>query len=98
MDSDWTAPNRIRLDHQHSVQSHSRLPWEEFDSQAEETLSPSLTAAIRKTRDYLLAQQNPEGFWCAELEGDTILESEYILLLAFLGREQSLRARQAAQY
>ena len=29
----------------------------------------------------------PTAHWCAELEGDTILESETILLWAFLGRE-----------
>ena len=98
MDSDWTAPNRIRIDLEHSVPDSNRLQWGDEDSSAEADLSPSLTAAIARTRDYLLGQQNPAGFWCAELEGDTILESEYILLLAFLGREQSQRARQAAQY
>ncbi len=98
MDSDWTTPNRLRLDQQHSPQSRSRLPWEELAPVTSDTLSPSLTDAIRKTRDYLLSQQNPDGYWCAELEGDTILESEYILLLAFLGQDQSRRAQQAAQY
>jgi squalene-hopene/tetraprenyl-beta-curcumene cyclase len=57
-----------------------------------------LPAAIRRTRQWLLAQQDPQGFWCAELEGDTILESETILLWAFLGREQSDQARRAAAY
>ena len=33
-----------------------------------------------------------------ELEGDTILESEYILLLAWLGREKSEVAQKAARY
>jgi squalene-hopene/tetraprenyl-beta-curcumene cyclase len=47
--------------------------------------STHLDLAIARTRDWLLAQQHPDGFWCGELEGDTILESEYILLLAWLG-------------
>ncbi|MES2790642.1 MAG: prenyltransferase/squalene oxidase repeat-containing protein [Planctomycetota bacterium] len=98
MDSDWTAANRIRIDNEHPIPSSSRLMWGEKIPQAGASLSPTLKEAIGKTRDYLLAQQNPEGFWCAELEGDTILESEYILLLAFLGRDQSVRAKQAAQY
>ena len=34
----------------------------------------------------LLARQQPDGHWVGELEGDTILESEFILLLAFLGQ------------
>jgi squalene-hopene/tetraprenyl-beta-curcumene cyclase len=58
----------------------------------------NVAPAIERTRAWLLAQQHPDGHWCGELEGDTILESEYILLLAFLGREHSLEATQAANY
>ncbi len=55
-------------------------------------------AAISLTRDWLLKRQHADGHWCAELEGDTILESEYILLLAWLGQEQSPIARKCAAY
>ena len=47
----------------------------------------ALESALERTTDWLLARQADEGYWVGELEGDTILESEYILLLAFLGRE-----------
>mgnify|MGYP002625911637 FL=1 len=57
-----------------------------------------LDEAIARTRDYLLSQQHAEGYWVAELEGDTILESEYILLLAFLGRADSEVAKLCANY
>ena len=57
-----------------------------------------LVQAIGRTRDWLLDRQDATGFWEAELEGDTILESEYILLLAFLGRHRSVRAKKAARY
>ena len=57
-----------------------------------------LRSGIERTRDRLLSLQHPEGYWCAELQGDTILESEYILLLAFLGQGQTERAREAARY
>ena len=40
----------------------------------------------------------PTARWCAELEGDTILESETILLWAFLGLEHTPLARRAAAY
>jgi len=30
-------------------------------------------------QDQLLEQQADDGHWCAELEGDTILESEYLI-------------------
>lgn len=54
--------------------------------------------AVRRTGDWLAARQHEEGYWVAELEGDTILESEYILLLAYLGRHRTPRARAAARY
>ena len=54
--------------------------------------------AIHRTRQWLLARQQADGSWCAELEGDTILESETILLLAFLGHEDSELARRCAAY
>jgi squalene-hopene/tetraprenyl-beta-curcumene cyclase len=47
----------------------------------------ALQPALERSTDWLLSRQHPEGYWVAELEGDTILESEYVLLLAFLGRE-----------
>jgi len=58
----------------------------------------SIGEAIGRTRDWLLSRQNADGHWCAELEGDTILESEYILLLAWLGREDEPVAHKAARY
>jgi squalene-hopene/tetraprenyl-beta-curcumene cyclase len=45
-----------------------------------------------------LDRQRGDGAWCGELEGDTILESETILLLAYLGRECTPLARRAAAY
>jgi squalene-hopene/tetraprenyl-beta-curcumene cyclase len=47
----------------------------------------ALDRALGTTQRWILGEQHPEGYWVGELEGDTILESEYILLLAFLGRE-----------
>src|SRR5262249_30319867 len=40
----------------------------------------ALDAALEHTRDWILSRQDEDGYWVAELEGDTILESEYILL------------------
>jgi squalene-hopene/tetraprenyl-beta-curcumene cyclase len=41
---------------------------------------------VHAARQALLSRQRPDGHWCGELQGDTILESEYAILLAFLGR------------
>jgi squalene-hopene/tetraprenyl-beta-curcumene cyclase len=57
-----------------------------------------LESALEQTRDWLLAQQAEEGYWVAELEGDTILESEYILLMTFLGREADPVCARCARY
>jgi squalene-hopene/tetraprenyl-beta-curcumene cyclase len=46
----------------------------------------------------LLARQALDGHWVGELQGDTILESEWILLMAFLGREGDSRVSRAARY
>jgi squalene-hopene/tetraprenyl-beta-curcumene cyclase len=45
--------------------------------------------SLATARDWLLARQEPAGFWCGELEGDTTLESYMILLEAFFGRRGS---------
>jgi len=62
------------------------------------TSSSRLRQAIVRTRSWLLAEQKDDGHWVAELEGDTILESETILLLAYLGRADSAEAGRLAQY
>lgn len=54
--------------------------------------------AVSGARDWLLARQSPEGYWLGELEGDTILESEYVLLLVWLGRGNSEIVRKCARY
>ncbi len=55
-------------------------------------------AAQDRTRTWLLSRQNADGHWVGELEGDTILESEYLLLLAFLGREGAPVCESCARY
>jgi squalene-hopene/tetraprenyl-beta-curcumene cyclase len=97
MNSGWLVPRRFRFDSPHSGPSgeSSLAPDSDF---ADPQVAERFAEAIARTRDYLLGQQAPEGYWVGELEGDTILESEYILLLAFLGRESSERAHQAARY
>ena len=57
-----------------------------------------LDTVLNRARQCLLGLQNPDGHWCGELQGDTILESEYILLMAFLGREKEAKVQKAANY
>jgi squalene-hopene/tetraprenyl-beta-curcumene cyclase len=65
---------------------------------AHSSLSRPLPNAVDRALRCLLARQGADGHWIGELQGDTILESEYILLLAFLGREQDERVTKAARY
>jgi len=32
----------------------------------------------RPARDFLLSLQHPDGYWCSELEADSMLEADYI--------------------
>jgi squalene-hopene/tetraprenyl-beta-curcumene cyclase len=54
--------------------------------------------AIVRTRQWLAQNQHPDGYWVAELEGDSILQSETILLLAYLGQADTPRAKQLARH
>jgi squalene-hopene/tetraprenyl-beta-curcumene cyclase len=59
----------------------------------EGALAAALAAAVR----FLEGEQRPDGHWCAELEGDSILESEYLLILRFLGRFGGSRTAKLAE-
>ena len=59
---------------------------------------PEVAAAVAKARDALLALRHDDGHWCGELEGDSILQSEYLLLLAWLGRERTPDAAALARH
>ncbi len=48
--------------------------------------------------DYLLSLQHEDGYWCGELEGDSILQSEYILMMWIIGQENDPRLPKIAKY
>jgi squalene-hopene/tetraprenyl-beta-curcumene cyclase len=37
-------------------------------------------AAVVRSREFLLSEQHPDGYWCGELEADSMLEADYIYL------------------
>jgi len=51
--------------------------------------------AVARSRDYVLAQQQPEGYWSAELEADSMLEADYIFLHTLLESGDPGRMRRA---
>jgi squalene-hopene/tetraprenyl-beta-curcumene cyclase len=57
-----------------------------------------IDSAWQKARNALLGLQHPAGYWVGELQGDSILESEYILLKFILEQEHDLDLRKIANY
>ncbi len=60
-------------------------------------LEPAVRTAIAHAVHTLAALQHPQGYWVGELEGDSILQSEFILLLAWLGRQSQPLALKVAK-
>ena len=58
----------------------------------------SVRDAIDRATQNLLAKQHADGYWLGELQGDTILESEFVLLMVILGREHDPRLPKLADY
>lgn len=57
-----------------------------------------VAAATDAARRFLFSAQSEEGFWCGELQADSTLESDYILLHALLGTGDEERVAKAARY
>ncbi|HEX5284111.1 MAG TPA: squalene--hopene cyclase [Bryocella sp.] len=50
---------------------------------------------IRRSVDWLLGQQHEDGYWCGELEADSMLESDYIFMHTLLGTGDSGKLQRA---
>jgi len=65
-------------------------------------IDPSLHREVTESLDAAVAelfrQQQDAGYWCAELEGDSILQSEYILLKWIVEEEADPRLPKIAAY
>ena len=85
--------------------SHNPSPTVSADTAARRALGPStgqseaIDDALRRSQSWFLARQDPaEGYWVAELEADTTLTSEYLMLRRFLDRVDPERERKAVRY
>src|SRR5213594_2158520 len=75
--------------------------WKASDSKhtlIEKDLSEEIRRGIGAAQDYLMQIQAEDGHWCGELQGDTILESEYVLVMHYLGCSNEAKARKAGNY
>ena len=50
---------------------------------------PMLSLRLFASRDFLFSLQHPDGYWCGELEADSMLEADYIFLHTLLGERRS---------
>lgn len=73
--------------------SHRRAP-----SGTVQGLSETIDDAIRKSQIWFFHRQDPKGFWVAELEADSTLTSEYLMLRRYLGVEDKEREAKAIRY
>ena len=54
--------------------------------------------AIDKARNALLQRQGDDGYWCADLLADATLNSDYIMVLNFLGNPTPEKIRKLAKF
>src|SRR5258706_6010231 len=59
---------------------------------------PDVEQALTRATDALLALQKADGYWVGELQGDSILESEFILLKFILEQESDPELPLIANY
>ena len=78
----------------HTVRGTGAPPPPASKSPVESSARTSIFDACHR----LLTEQHRDGYWCGELQGDSMLASEYILLNAFLQREHTQVAQKAACY
>jgi squalene-hopene/tetraprenyl-beta-curcumene cyclase len=61
-------------------------------------LASRVGAAMDAARKLLFSAQHEEGYWCGELEADTTLESDYLVLHTLLGTVDPVRFQKAANW
>jgi squalene-hopene/tetraprenyl-beta-curcumene cyclase len=54
-----------------------------------------ITDGVSRAKDWLFGQQHPDGYWCGELEADSMLESDYIFMHTLLGTGEPGRMERA---
>ena len=54
-----------------------------------------ITEGVSRAKDWLFGQQHPDGYWCGELEADSMLESDYIFMHTLLGTGEPGRMERA---
>ena len=67
-------------------------------SDIEVDLRHAVEETVGRAQGYLLSQQDPEGYWWAELESNPTMEAEYLMLTHFLDVADQDRWRKLSNY
>lgn len=85
--------------------SDKSIPSASVDASTRRSTSHSISQvdvlddAVRRSQAWFLSRQHAsEGYWVAELEADTTLTAEYLMLRRFLARVDPERERKAVHY
>lgn len=76
-----------------AVETPSRRTTAQSGSQLD-----AIDDAVRRSQAWFLSRQHTDGYWVAELEADTTLTSEYLMLRRLLDRVDPERERKAVRY
>ncbi len=61
-------------------------------------LRDTVAETVRRSQEYFISSQAPEGYWWGELESNATMEAEYLLLTHFLGIGDSDTWRKLANH
>ena len=61
-------------------------------------LNRAVNQAVHRSQDYFRRTQFPEGYWWGELESNSTMEAEYLMLCYFIGRNDPERWRKVCNY
>lgn len=81
--------SRVRTE----IQTPGKAPVGEKLPLEADLLREKALAAIEGAREFMFSIQHERGHWCAELESNSTITSEYVLMCQMLGLEQELKTR-----
>ncbi len=61
-------------------------------------LMERVSEALRRTQEYYIDQQHPDGYWWYELESNVTISAEYIMFFHFLGLKDENRVKKLANH
>jgi squalene-hopene/tetraprenyl-beta-curcumene cyclase len=75
------------------LNSHAQLRFGQIEG-----MTGRLASAIDAAKSHLFSTQHADGYWCGELEADTTLEAEYVLMHTLLGTGDAARFQKACRW